>query len=204
MPLSATDARALFARLASVDDPCARRGRRHSQRSLLAIVLCAVISGAQGPTAIAEWGRRLPPPMLRCRRAVDGRYEPPPSPRSAVCSRPSISRRLRRHWGIVSKCRRPRSMNPWHSMARPCVARRMVAMGRRLRARKRRGLEGEGGGPDKASELKAVKPLLDPLPLAGRVFPLPAAGRHCWSSGSCCDTPNVARLCHLRTPRAVP
>ncbi|MDA8120714.1 MAG: transposase family protein [Acidiferrobacter thiooxydans] len=99
MPLSATDARALFARLASVDDPCARRGRRHSQRSLLAIVLCAVISGAQGPTAIAEWGRRLPPPMLRCRRAVDGRYEPPPSPRSAVCSRPSISRRLRRHWG---------------------------------------------------------------------------------------------------------
>ena len=54
-------------------------------------------------------------------------------------------------------------------MARPCVARRMVAMGRRLRARKRRGLEGEGGGPDKASELKAVKPLLDPLPLAGRV-----------------------------------
>ena len=141
MQLSATDAGALFARLASLDSPCARRRRRHGQHLLPAIVLCAVISGGQGPIAIAKRGRRRPPPMLCCCRAADGRYEPSPSPRSAAYSRPSISRRLRRNWGIVRKCRRPRSTNPWHLMARPCVARRMVAMGRRLRARKRRGLE---------------------------------------------------------------
>ena len=127
---------------ASLDDSCARHGRRHSQRSLLAIVLCAVISGAQGPIAIAKWGRRLPPPMLRCRRAADGRYEPP--------SEPTIRRLLQavdiealeaQPGGVVCKCRRPWPTNPWHSMARPCVARRMVAMGQRLWACKRRGLE---------------------------------------------------------------
>ena len=83
MQLSDADAAALFARLESLDDPRAKRGRRHTQRSLLAIVLCAVISGAQGPTAIGEWVKRLPPAMLRrlrCRRAADGHYEPPSEP----------------------------------------------------------------------------------------------------------------------------
>ena len=83
MTLTDADAAALFARLGSLEDPRARRGRRHSQRSLIAIILCAVISGAQGPTAIGEWVKRLPPAMLRrlrCRRTADGHYEPPSEP----------------------------------------------------------------------------------------------------------------------------
>ena len=83
MILTDADAAALFARLGSLGDPRAKRGLRHSQRSLIAIILCAVISGAQGPTAIGEWVKRLPPAMLRrlrCRRTADGRYEPPSEP----------------------------------------------------------------------------------------------------------------------------
>ena len=110
MTLTDVDAAALFARLGSLEDivgrmacPRARRGLRHSQRSLIAIILCAVISGAQGPTAIGEWVKRLPPTMLRrlrCRRTADGRYEPRPSPRSGVCCRRSISRPWSGAWGI--------------------------------------------------------------------------------------------------------
>lgn len=83
MTLSDADAHALFARLEAMDDPRARRGRRHHQRSLLAIILCAVVSGAQGSTAIGEWVKRLPAAMLRrlrCRRGAQGRYEPPSEP----------------------------------------------------------------------------------------------------------------------------
>lgn len=43
-------------------------------------LICAVISSAQGGTAIAEWATRRTPEMrrrLRCRRTADGRYEPP-------------------------------------------------------------------------------------------------------------------------------
>lgn len=83
MTLSDTDAHALFARLETLADPRARRGRRHHQRSLLGTILCAVVSGAQGSTAIGEWVKRLPTAMLRrlrCRRSADGNYEPPSEP----------------------------------------------------------------------------------------------------------------------------
>ncbi len=82
MQLTDADATALFARLGSLEDPHARRGLRHSQRSLIAIVLCAVISGAQGPTSIGEWGLgdwlNTQPPggtgrRMRARRALDGK-----------------------------------------------------------------------------------------------------------------------------------
>ncbi|EQD52132.1 transposase tnpA, partial [mine drainage metagenome] len=58
----------------------ARRGRRHSQRSLLACILCAVISGAKGSTEIGEWIERMSPTMLRqlrCRRTAAGEYQRP-------------------------------------------------------------------------------------------------------------------------------
>ncbi len=83
MTLTEADAAALFARLDNIEDPRATRGRRHNQRSVLAIILCAVISGAQGSTAIGEWAKRLTSKILRrlrCRRTADGRYEPPSEP----------------------------------------------------------------------------------------------------------------------------
>jgi hypothetical protein len=77
MTLTDVDAAALFARLGSLEDPRARRGLRHSQRSLIAIILCAVISGAQGPTAIGEWVKRLPPAII----ARKGGHRPRKQPR---------------------------------------------------------------------------------------------------------------------------
>ena len=173
-PLTDADAQALFARLGSLEDPRARRGLRHSQRSLIAIILCAVISGAQGPTAIGEWVKRLPPTMLRrlrCRRSADGRYEPP--------SEPTIRRLLQ----AVDIEQLERQLGDWlHAQG---VADEPVALdGKALRGSQEEGRPrqlvaalGHASGvvlnqvevASKASEQQAVKPLLDPLPLAGRV-----------------------------------
>ena len=174
MQLSDTDATTLFARLDTLEDRRARRGRRHSQRSLIAIVLCAVISGAQGPTAIGEWVRRLPPAMLRrlrCRRAADGHYEPP--------SEPTIRRLLQ----TIDIAALERGLGDWLH-ARGAEDEPIALDGKALRGSQ------DGGRPrqlvaalghasgvvlnqvevaSKASEQQAVKPLLDPLALAGRV-----------------------------------
>lgn len=83
LTLSERDAQELFVRLDALEDPRQRRGRRHHQRSILACIICAVISGAQGSTAIAQWVKRLSVPMLRrlrCRRGTDGTYERPSEP----------------------------------------------------------------------------------------------------------------------------
>ncbi len=174
MQLSDTHAAALFARLESLDDPRARRGRRHTQRSLLAIVLCAVISGAQGPTAIAEWARRLSPAMLRrlrCRRAPDGSYEPP--------SEPTIRRLLQ----AVDIAELERQLGDW-LQTQTAVDEPVALDGKSLRGSQDKGCArqlvaafghashvvlNQVEVADKASELKAVKPLLDPLPLSGRL-----------------------------------
>ena len=174
MTLTDADATALFARLGSLEDPRARRGRRHSQRSLIAIIVCAVISGAQGPTAIGEWVKRLPPAMLRrlrCRRTADGHYEPP--------SEPTIRRLLQ----AVDIEQLERQLGDWlHTQG---IADEPVALdGKALRGSQKGGRPrqlvaalGHASGvvlnqvevASKASEQQAVKPLLDPLALAGRV-----------------------------------
>ncbi|WP_460709110.1 ISAs1 family transposase, partial [Myceligenerans halotolerans] len=45
----------LFDLLGRLPDPRARRGRRHSAAGLVAVAVCAVLTNAQGFTAIAEW-----------------------------------------------------------------------------------------------------------------------------------------------------
>jgi hypothetical protein len=174
MTLSDADAAALFSRLDDIDDPRARRGRRHKQRSVLATILCAVVSGAQGSTAISEWVARLTPAMLRrlrCRRAADGRYEPP------------SESTIRRILATVNIEQLERQLGAWlqtHSARNEPVA----LDGKTLRGSRDQGharqlvaafghhsnvVMNQVEVVDKASELNAVKPLLDPLPIAGRV-----------------------------------
>ena len=177
MVLSDTDAQALFARLSAIDDPCAKRGLRHQQRSLLAIILCAVISGAQGSTAIGEWVKRLPAAMLRrlrCRRAQDGSYERP--------SEPTIRRMLK---GIDIE-QLESQLGGWlqtqGQRGEPIAIDGKVLRGTRSIGATQDTLQlvsafGHHSGmvmnqvavPDKASEMKAVKPLLDAMELTGRV-----------------------------------
>ena len=174
MTLTDADAAALFSRLGAIDDRRARRGRRHHQRSLLATILCAVVSGAQGSTAISEWVARLPPAMLRrlrCRRAADGHYAPP--------SEPTIRRLL----AAVNIEQLERQLGDW--LQTQSARNEPVALdGKTLRGARDQGparqlvaafghhstvVMNQVEVADKASELNAVKPLLDPLPIAGRV-----------------------------------
>jgi hypothetical protein len=177
MVLSDTDAQALFARLTAIDDPRAKRGMRHQQRSLLAIILCAVISGAQGSTAIGEWVKRLPVAMLRrlrCRRAADGSYERP--------SEPTIRRMLK----TIDIEQLERQLGGWlqtqGDAGEPIALDGKVLRGTRSIGCAKDTLQlvsafGHHSGmvmnqvavPDKASEMKAVKPLLDAMELTGRV-----------------------------------
>lgn len=174
MTLTDADAAALFSRLDNIEDPRAKRGRRHNQRSVLATILCAVISGAQGSTAISEWVQRLTPPMLRrlrCRRTADGRYEPP--------SEPTIRRIL----ATVNIEQLERQLGGW-LQAHTTDDEPVALDGKTLRGSRDNGharqlvaafghhsnvVLNQVEVADKASELKAVQPLLDPLPLAGRV-----------------------------------
>lgn len=174
MTLRDADARALFARLQAMDDPRARRGRRHHQRSLLAIILCAVISGAQGSTAIGEWVKRLPVAMLRrlrCRRGADGSYE-----------RPSEAT-IRRMLNAIDIEQLERQLGDW--LQTQGVLNEPVALdGKTLRGSREKGRARELVSAfghhshvvmnqvevaDRASERGAIEPLLDPIPLAGRV-----------------------------------
>jgi hypothetical protein len=47
----------LLAVLAEIPDPRGRHGRRHSLAAMLAAIVCAVLTGARGYRAIAEWVR---------------------------------------------------------------------------------------------------------------------------------------------------
>lgn len=174
MALTDADARDLFARLGQIADPRAKRGTRHSQRSLLAIVLCATISGAQGSTAISEWVQRLSPAMLRrlhCRRRADGQYQPP------------SEATLRRMLKAIDIGQLERQLGDWlqtHWAAdEPIALDGKSLRGARERGRARHlvaafghhshGVVHQVEVAEKTNEISAVKPLLDPLPLAGRV-----------------------------------
>jgi hypothetical protein len=177
MNLSDTQAQALFAHLAAIDDPRAKRGLRHQQRSLLATIICAVVSGAQGSTTISEWVQRLPEAMLRrlrCRRDGAGNYERP--------SEPTIRRML----NVVKIEQLEHQLGGWlqtlGQRGEPVALDGKVLRGTRSIAQGKPAQQlvsvvGHHSGvvmnqvpvPDKASEMKAVKPLLEPLDLAGRV-----------------------------------
>lgn len=168
MTLTEADAAALFARLDHLDDPRGRRGRRHAQRVLLATIICAVVSGAQGSTAISEWVQRLSLAILRrlrCRRLADGRY-----------ARPSEAT-LRRMLRAVSIEQLERQLGDWlHPQG---TADEPVALdGKTLRGSRDHGrarhlvaafghhrhvIVNQGEGAEHENELHAVHPLLAPL-----------------------------------------
>jgi predicted transposase YbfD/YdcC len=54
----------LVAHLATVPDPRDRRGLRHRLASVLAVAVCAVLTGAKSLAAIGEWAADAPPEVL--------------------------------------------------------------------------------------------------------------------------------------------
>jgi len=72
----------LWERLRALRDPRKRRGIRHSQISILAVAICAVLAGARSSAGMGEWARQMSPEQLRrlgCRFREDRRTYLPPS-----------------------------------------------------------------------------------------------------------------------------
>jgi hypothetical protein len=178
MQLTDMEALDLLSRLARLTDKRSRQGQRHPHHSVLAVAACAVISGARGSCAIAEWAARADATLLRrlrCRRSpsVRGKYIPP--------SEPTIRRVL----AALQVGELERVLADWlqaHNSAAPTEA---VALdGKALRGSREQehcvhlvSAIGHQSGSvlnqvkvaDKSNEIPAVKPLLDPLPLQGKV-----------------------------------
>ena len=60
--MTAVPAGNLLAYLAQVPDPRGRQGRRHPLAAMLAAVVCAMLCGARGYSAIVQWLHALPVP----------------------------------------------------------------------------------------------------------------------------------------------
>lgn len=83
-------ARSLLAYLAQVPDPRGHQGRRHTLAAMLAAITCAVLCGARGASAIAQWVHAQPvkfwhllgftrrPPTENCFRDLLIRLAPQP------------------------------------------------------------------------------------------------------------------------------
>ena len=72
--------RSLFECFNAMTDPRAVRGRRYPLGCLLTIAACAVLAGAQGYEAIADFAAELTQPQrraLRCRKRRNGTYDAP-------------------------------------------------------------------------------------------------------------------------------
>jgi len=74
----------LLRTLMRLPDRRKRRGIRHDQTAILALAICAVLSGARSFLAMAQWAQRCEQNHLRClgfrRNARSGRYQPPSEP----------------------------------------------------------------------------------------------------------------------------
>ncbi|MEW6663218.1 MAG: transposase family protein [Bacillota bacterium] len=75
--------------LTQMTDPRKRRGIRHTQISILAVAVCAVLSGARNFAAIGEWAGDLSQSLLKrlgCRLSErSGKYT---RPASLLCAEP--------------------------------------------------------------------------------------------------------------------
>lgn len=72
--------RSLFDHFQAMPDPRATRGRRYPIGCVLSIAACAVLAGAQGYEAIADFAEHLTQPQrrsLRCWKTRGGRYDAP-------------------------------------------------------------------------------------------------------------------------------
>ncbi len=54
--------------LAEVPDPCNKKGKRHSLKSILALVVIGLMCGHKGWTSIATWARSQPTLAKICAR----------------------------------------------------------------------------------------------------------------------------------------
>jgi hypothetical protein len=167
----------LLEELKKLQDPRRRRGIRHSQISILAMAICACLSGAKSFVAIGEWGMKLTQDLLErmgCRK----------SPSTGLRSAPS-ERTVRRTLQSIDADEVDALVGDW--FYEKCPDAEAVAFdGKTLR-----GSTGSTGKPvhliaallhkekvvvaqravaEKTNEITGFKPTLKPLDLEGKVI----------------------------------
>ena len=124
MNITACRLEGLLDYLREVPDPRMKRGIRHQMLSVLAVSVCAVMSGARNFAALADWAQACTQKTrsrLEC-RFKDGRYMPP--------SEPTIRRMLR----DIDADALDRAVNAWLLTQSPLEEGRAVAVdGKTLR-----------------------------------------------------------------------
>jgi hypothetical protein len=84
LELSAGQAQTLLERLGSLPEMRSQQGRRHRLASVLAVAVCAFVSGARSSAAMGQWAERASQPLLRSLRcrwdARRARFIPPSAP----------------------------------------------------------------------------------------------------------------------------
>lgn len=165
----------LIHKLSQLPDPRHRRGIRHSQLSVLACAICAVLCGARNFLAIGEWVANQPQTVLKrlgCRLHPTRRRYIAPSEAT-----------LRRTLQSINPDLLDQVINDW--LCRQCDKQAIAVDGKTLR-----GSGSENAKPihlmsallhkegiviaqnqvdSKSNEITAFKPLLDPLDLKGVV-----------------------------------
>jgi DDE family transposase len=97
LELSEGQARQLFERLSALPELRRAQGQRHRLASVLALALCAFISGARNSRAMAQWAQQASPKLLRGLRC---RWDPA-CQRFILPSEPTL-RRLLAQWPMES------------------------------------------------------------------------------------------------------
>jgi predicted transposase YbfD/YdcC len=170
--------------LAQIADPRHRRGRRHTLATVLAVAVCAVLTGAGSLAAIGEWASDAPGQVLAAlgvrRDLLTGTWRPP--------GEATVRRVLAR----IDADALDRAVGAWLAAQQPSPPpprpwRRAVAIdGKTLRGsghhgnpqvhllaamdHTSRGVLGQTDVDTKTNEITGFQPLLDGLDLAGRVL----------------------------------
>ena len=157
--------------LKTLVDPRKPRGVRHPIETILAIAVCAVLSGAQSFTAIAEWAEELSPEALRL---LGGKRKTPPS-------EPTIRRVLQK----IDADYFDTEIGKWVMQTFPLAGQAIAVDGKTLRGGHDAGqkpphllsaiLHKEGvviaqtNVEEKTNEIPKLREMLDPIPLEGSI-----------------------------------
>ncbi len=179
MDLSTKEAQDLIERISKVTDPRKPRGRRHKMISVLAISLCAIMCNARSFAAIAEWAGRCSQKTLK---RLYCKYDP-----QKQCYVPPSEPTMRRNMQAVDAEQVDQALCGWWTH----VSDDAIAVdGKTLKgARQENGrqihllaafLQNQGAViaqkqvDSKTNEITTVRPLLNSLPLEGKVVSLDA------------------------------
>ena len=157
--------------LKTVVDPRKPRGVRHPVVTIVAIAVCAALSGARSFCAIAEWAQGLGRDALR---QLGSKWKTPPS-------EPTIRRVLQR----IDADRLDAEMGQWLARQHPLAGRAVAVDGKTVRRGHQAGqppphllsailhqeavVIGQIAVEEKTNEIPKLPELLEPLPLEGAV-----------------------------------